>query len=550
MPMKVSFQIPSPGTSEAAMFTLSPDGRHLAFVGTGAGPSRLWLRDIESLEPRELSGSEGATYPFWSPDGQYLGFFAQGKLKKIAIAGGAPLTLCDAVDGRGGTWNRDDVVVFSPGPTSPLFRVSAAGGVPAAVTALAPDDPSAGHRFPAFLPDGIHVLYTVSSERPDSTGLYWGTVAGGHAVRLRSDLTNALYAGPTAPGASGYLVFRHNDTLMAQRFDPTELRATGEMFPVAEDVPDDANRGFGAFSVSAGELAYRTGSAVTGRALVWRDRAGKRLSAIGQPSAFGGGFKLSPHDTTVAIGIFSGSVTYLWLQDLHQSALSRLTFLPAKSPVWSPDGNSLVFARQDLRMSTADIYRQAITRGQETLLLHGGINALPFDWSPDGKWIIYQQQDQKTGLDLWLLPLDGDRKPVPYLRTPFNETLAAFSPDGRWVAYQSDESGRMQIYLQTMPASGAKYQISSAGGTQPQWRRDGKELFYISTDGKLVAVPTALGARIEVGAPQVLFSGVESRDYAASRDGQRFLMNLAAGGEGTGSRFLTVVLNWTTGLKQ
>ena len=550
MPVKVSFQIPPPmGTSEAGMFTLSPNGRHLAFVGIGAGPSRLWLRDIESLEPRALADSEGATYPFWSPDGQYLGFFAQGKLKKIAIAGGAPLTLCDAADGRGGTWSRDGVIVFSPGSTSPLFRVSAAGGVPAPVTVLAPDDPSAGHRFPAFLPDGIHVLYTASSERPDATGLYWSTVAGGNSVRLRSDLTNALYAGPTAPGAPGYLVFRHDDTLMAQPFDPTGMRSTGEMFPVAEDIPDGANRGFGAFSVSAGELAYRTGSAVTNRTLVWRDRAGKRLGAIGQPSAFGGGVRLSPDDTTAAIGIFSGSLTYLWLQDLHQGVLSRFTFLPGKAPVWSPDGNSLVFARQ--YSGTADLYRQAITReGQEALLLHGGINALPLDWSRDGKWIIYQQQDQKTGLDLWLLPLDGDPKPVPYLRTPFNETLAAFSPDGRWIAYQSDESGRMQIYLQTMPAGGAKYQISTEGGTQPQWRRDGKELFYVSTDGKLIAVPTALGLRIEVGAPQVLFSGVESTDYAASGNGQRFLMNLAAGAEGSEARFLTVVLNWTTGLKQ
>jgi eukaryotic-like serine/threonine-protein kinase len=551
IPMKVSFQIPPPaGTVEASMFTLSPDGRHLAFVGIGAGPSRLWIRDLESLEPRALAGTEGVTYPFWSPDDQYLGFFAQGKLKKIAVAGGVPVVLCDASDGRGGTWNRDGVIVFSPGPSSPLFRVSAAGGVPAAVTVLAPQDPTASHRFPTFLPDGIHLLYMASSDRPDSVGLYLTSVAGGNSVRLRSDVTNALYAAPAAPGAPGYLLFRHNDTLMAQPFDPTELRATGEMFPVAQDVPDGRNRGFGAFAVSAGKLAYRAGSAVTNRSLVWRDRAGKQLGAIGEPSAFGGGVKLSPNNTTVAMGIFSGSATYLWLHDLHEGALSRFTFLPGKAPVWSPDGNSLVFARQE-DLSTTDVYRQAITReGQETLLLHGGINALPFDWSPDGKWIIYQQQDQKTGLDLWLLPLDGDRKPVPYLRTPFNETLAAFSPDGRWVAYQSDESGRMEIYLQTMPTGGGKYQISSSGGTEPHWRGDGKELFYISTDGKLVAVPMALGARIEVGVPEELFAGVESTDYAASRDGQRFLMNLAAGGERTGARFLTVVLNWTTGLKQ
>ena len=504
------------------------------------------MRDLESLESHAVPGTEGAIYPFWSPDSGSLGFFTQGKLKTTAIGGGSPRTLCDAVNGRGGTWNRDGVIVFSPGPVSPLLRVSAAGGPTAPVTTLARDDPSAGHRFPVFLPDGIHLLYTASSNKPDAVGLYWTTIDGGTGGRLLSDLTNALYAPRVDAGSPGYLVFRRGNSLMAQPFDPTALRTTGEVRPIVEGVAEDLNRGFGAFWASASVLMYRTGSSVANRALVWRSRGGTRQGPVGPPDALDQGFRLSPDDRTLALGVFSGDVTYLWLQDLRTNVISRFTFLPGKSPVWSPDGKSLVFARQDV---ISEIYRRAVTReGQEELLVNAGLNGLPFDWSSDGKWILYQRQEPQTGLDLWLWPVDGESKPVRYLQTPANETLATFSPDGRWIAYQSDESGQMQIYVQTMPASGVKYQISRGGGTRPRWRRDGKELFFISSDDKLVAVPMSLAARVEVGNPQALFSAVGVQDYTPSRDGQRFLMSEMDSREDAGARAITVTMNWMAGL--
>ncbi len=556
-PPSVRFQIPTPGTSAAEMFTLSADGRYLAFIASTGGPNALWLRDMEVLESHALAGTDGARYPFWSPDGRYLGFFAEGKLKKIAVAGGPPQTLCDATEGRGGTWNRDGVIVFSSGPTSPLFRVSAAGGVPAPVTTLVAGGSAGGHRFPVFLPDGVHLLYSVGSDQPDSAGLYLGALEGGTPVRLLPDVTNALYAPPAARGGRGYLVFRREETLMAQPFDAKTLKSTGEMFPIAAQVPTSVNSGFGAFSVSASALAYRTGGAISNRVLVWMDRAGKRLGAVAKPGAIGGVPTLSPDETTAAVGIVSGSQSDIWLQDLKRDVIGRFTFHPGVNvnPVWSPEGNRLVFAREELGSYSFDIYQKAAAgNGQEILLLRAGVNGFPLDWSPDGKWILYAQTGQKTALDLWLLPLEGDRTPIPYLQTPFNETArnGAFSPDGRWIAYQSDESGQNQVYVQTIPASGAKYQISTAGGTQPTWRRDGKELFYVSTDQKLMAVSIALGARVEPGTPQALFPVSQVgpvTGYAPSRDGQRFLVNVPAGAEGVAAPPITVVLNWTAGLQ-
>jgi Tol biopolymer transport system component len=530
------------------MFALSDDGRRLAFIASDGSRTQVWLREMDTLEPHALAGTDGATYPFWSPDGGYVGFFAQGKLKKISVAGGPPQTLCDAADGRGGTWNRDGIIVFSPGPNSPLSRVSAAGGLPSPLAGLARGDASSAQRFPMFLPDGIHLLYTSSSSKPDTDGVYLATLEGSTSERLLPGSGNALYAPPATASGLGYLVFRRQNTLMAQPFDIKASKTVGEMRPLAEDVPDGGNLGFGAFSVASSAVVYRTGGAFANRSVVWMDRAGKQLGEVAKPNIFGQGLRLSPDDTTAALGIFSGSLNNVWLQDLRSDTLSRFTFLPGKNPVWSPDGKRLAFVRQTA--ATADFYQKATGgNGQEELLLHAGINGTTLDWSPDGKWILYHQQERQTGLDLWLLPLDGDRTPVPYLQTPSSEAFGAFSPDGHWVAFQSDETGRNQIYVQTMPSSSAKYQISTAGGTLPQWRRDGKELFYVTTDGTLMAVPMALGAPVRAGAPHALFAGVETREFAPSRDGQRFLVNVPAVGERAALPPLTMVLNWTSELK-
>ena len=553
-PQSVRFQIAPPGQTPAEMFALSPDGQMLAFIATKGGAEQLWVRPLDALEPRPLQGTEGATYPFWSPDGAFLGFFAQGRLKKIAVAGGPPQTLCDSAGGRGGTWSRDGVILFSAGPTSPILRVAAAGGVASAVTKLGSGVD--GHRFPAFLPDGTHFLYNAGSNRPEFAGLYVGEVNGTPPVRLLGDQTNALFV----PGdrGQGVLVFRRDETLMAQPFDLTGLKFSGEMFPLADQVPTTTNTGNGAFSASSsGTLAYRSGGAASNRELVWFDRSGKRLGVATKAAAFLGPIAISPDQRTIAAQINTGSQTDIWLQDLGRDVITRFTFRPGvnRNPLWSPDGKRLSFAFAGSSAYSFGLFvKPASGGGAEELLLEGGVNAFGMDWSPDGRWIVYQQQGQTTGLDLWLLPLEGDRKPVPYLQTPFDDTFARFAPGSaagpRWMAYQSSESGQAQVYVQSIPPSGAKYQISTSGGVQPTWRADGKELFYITPDRKVMAASVELGASVAPGTPHELFTNSGATAYAPSRDGQRFLLNVPAGGEGTTVSPVTIVLNWASSLKR
>jgi Tol biopolymer transport system component/predicted Ser/Thr protein kinase len=553
------FQIPPPGNAEAEMFTLSPDGRYLAFIASDDGPSKLWLRAMDALDSRAVAGTEGASFPFWSPDGQDLGFFAEGKLKKIAMAGGPSQTLSDAANGRGGTWNRDGVILFSAGPTSPILRVSSAGGAPTPVTDLGGGADAEGHRYPAFLPDGRHFLYNVGSNKPDASGLFLGSLDGAAPVKLLPDVTNALYASPAVPGGSGLLLFRREGTLMAQPFDASGLRTTGEVLPIAEQVALGANglNTFGAFSMAPnGTLVYRTGGPAANRELVWVDRIGRRVRTETKPAAIENPYSLSPDEKTLTVSIGAGSNSDLWLQDVERGVLTRYTFRAGtnRNPIWSPDGSQLIFSTIDVGGYSYDIYRESTSGGGKVeLLLHADRNLLTTDWSPDGKLIAYQQPVPVTGWNLWLLPLDGDRKPVPYLQTAFDEQNARFSPGPaggpRWMAYQSNESGRNQIYIQAIPASGAKYQVSTTGGTIPRWRQDARELFYLSADRKLMATPTSLGAHPQIGTPQEAFTIAGMTSFVPSRDGQRFLVNVPAGG-GTAATPITVVTNWQATLKK
>ena len=493
------FQIPPPGSSVAQVLALSPDGKYLAFVASDDGLSRLWVRAMDALDARPLPETDGATYPFWSPDARYLGFFAQAKLQKIAIAGGPSQTLCEATSGRGATWNRDGVILFSPGPTTPIFRVSSSGGVPTPVTTLASSGLE-GHRFPSFMPDGTHFFYNSEADMSSAAGLFVGSLDASAPVRLLSDQSQALYAPPAVPRGSGFLVFRREGTLMAQPFDASALRTTGETLPIAEQVATGANNDFGAFSIAAnGALAYRTGGAAANRELVWVDRTGRRLGTATSTAAIDETFSLSPNEKTLVMRIDTASSADLWLQDMGRSVLTRFTFRAGMntSPNWSPDSNDVVFALVRPGGFSTDIYKKAADNAEEEqLLLHAGINGYPTDVSPDGKFIVYQQTDAKTANDLWLLPLGRDHRPIVYLQTAFNEVNAHFAPglqdSPRWMAYQSDESGRDQIYIQAVPATGAKYQISTAGGTNARWRQDGNELYFMSADRKLMAVHVTL----------------------------------------------------------
>ena len=556
-PQSLRFQIPPPVNSVAQVFALSPDGKYLAFVATDDGPSRLWVRAMDALEARVLPETDGATYPFWSPDAQYLGFFAQAKLQKIAVAGGPSQTLCEATSGRGATWNRDGVILFSAGPTTPIFRVSSGGGVPTPVTTLSSNGLE-GHRFPSFLPDGRHFLYNSEADTSSAAGLFVGSLDAAAPVRLLSDQTQALYAPPAVPRGSGFLVFRRGGTLMAQPFEASALRTTGETSPIAERVATGANNDFGAFSIAAnGALAYRTGGAAANRELVWVDRTGGRLGTATKATAIDDTFALSPDEKTLAMRIDTASSADLWLQDLGRSVLTRFTFRAGMNtrPNWSPDSNDVVFALVRPGGFSTDIYKKtAGNAGEEELLLHAGINGYPTDWSPDGKFIVYQQTDARTADDLWLLPLGRDHSPILYLQTAFNEANAHFSPgpqeSHRWMAYQSDESGRDQIYVQAVPATGAKYQISTAGGTNPRWRQDGHELYFMSADRRLMAVPVTLGASLQIGMPRELFTTAGMTYFASSRDGQRFLINQPARGEAAATAPITVVTNWQAGIRR
>jgi eukaryotic-like serine/threonine-protein kinase len=554
----VRFQVPLPEKVTQPNFKASPDGRYIALTALQGGRGRLWIKALDSLELRELPGTENASYPFWAPDSASIGFFAQGKLKKIAVAGGPPVTLCDATDGRGGTWNRDGVIVFSPASGAALLRVSSNGGVPAPVTKLI--TPADIHRFPAFLPDDRHFLYTITGDKADTSGIYAASLDGGSPVRLQPDLSNAEYVPPAAPGRAGNLLFRRETTLMAEPFDPGKLSAIGELFPVAEQVADAPNRNNAAFSASLpGLLVYSASSQIANRELVWMDRSGKRSGTLGTTGQISTA-ALSPDDSKISYTLGNQNQSMdLWLMDVARGVPSRLTFRPglSRDGVWSPNAGRIAFTSQsDPSTPGFRLYQKPTSgAGSEELLTGGEVhNATLDDWSMDGKWIVYSQQDPKTGWDLWLLPMQGDGQPISYLQTRFDELFAQFSPDGKWMAYVSNESGQTQVYVQSIPAGGAKWQVSAAGGTQPRWRRDGKELFYLSTDHKLTAVPVRVGSSFEAGRPEVLFEVQSASDtiigrwtYQPAADGKRFLVTADVAGS---AQMLTVVLNWQVGLKR
>ncbi|MBI3666800.1 MAG: serine/threonine-protein kinase, partial [Acidobacteria bacterium] len=531
---------------------VSPDGRRLAFTATDAfGKTQLWVRPLDSLSAQPLPGTEGASYPFWSPDSRFLGFFAAGKLKKIEASGGPPQTLCNAPVPRGGAWGSDGVIVFAPSFT-PLFRVSAAGGEPQPVTSLDASRSEVAHRWPQFLPDGKHFLFLAFGS-PENTGIYLASLDSKDRTRLLGENSSAAYA-------SGYLLFLRERTLLAQPFDAARLQMIGEAVPVDEPVQIDSLLR-ARFSVSrSGVLVYD--SIVGGsRRLLWFDRAGKQLSSVGDPGDYLN-LNLSPDDQRVAANrrdSQTGTVD-IWLFELSRGVTSRFTFGPgiAGGPVWSPDGSRIAFS--STRDGPWNLYEKLSNGGSDEPLLKSSNNKFAMGWSPDGRFLLYAlyaEQDPKTNSDLWILPLEGGGKPFPFLRSAFNESQGQFSPDGRWIAYTSNESGKSEIYVRPFSGAeagaGAKAQISSNGGTGPRWRRDGKELFYVAPDNKLMAVVVKAGAGAfqAGGVPQPLFK-TRAADfnflYAVAADGRRFLVISQA--EQAASAPATVVLNWNAGLRR
>jgi serine/threonine protein kinase len=548
-PTEVRSDINTPQTSEPFSFALSPDGKQIAFVASGDGASRLWLRSLSATTAQPLAGTEGAAFPFWSPDSHSVGFFADGKLKRLDLGGGAAHTVAPAAAGCGGTWNADGIMLYAPTANSPLFRVPASGGQAMAATKLGRQR---SHRFPSFLPDGRQFIFYGASS-PD-----YGTFLGS----LDSPDTQLLTPGDNAGVflSSGWLLSIREGSLVAQRLDLERKALTGDPVTVA-DGAEDSEYSSSALSVSAaGLIAYRTGG-VSRRQLAWFDRAGKLLGPLGPPDENNlYAPRVSPDGHRVALSRAVQGNTDIWLLDGTRT--SRFTSDAARDrfPIWSPDGSRIAF--ESNRKGQRDLYQKSSSgAGAEELLLESSQAKVPSDWSPDGRFVLYISIDPQAGYDLWVLPMDGDRKPWVFLKTSFNIKLATFSPDGRWVAYMSDETGRMEIYIRPFGGSAAssaaaQWQVSTAGGVFPRWRSDGQELYYLGPPSEMMAAPImGTATTLTPGAPVALFhtriygggtDNLQGGQYDVSRDG-RFLINTVLDDP---SGPITLLQNWRPEVKK
>jgi Tol biopolymer transport system component len=445
-------------------------------------------------------------------------------LKKVKLGGGPAVTLCDALQGRGGSWSRNGAIVFAPNTTGTLYRVPAQGGKPEPVTALDTAGGEVSHRWPWFLPDGRHFLYTSRNSDPARSSLYAGDLESNQRQRIHNIGSNAVYSPPN------FLLFATQRTLMAEAFDAAGLRTRGEPFHIADQVDLITANLQGSFSASqTGVVAYYSGDASRISAqLSWFDRSGNKLATVGEPGNF---VKpaISPDGHTLAVDrLDSQSGAYgIWQYDLGRGSATRFTFEARQDgyPVWSPDGGSIVFAGN--HDGHSQLYRKSTANAaKEEILLESPFDKFPSDWSRDGQYLIYYQIDPVTKYDLWALPLTGNTKPFPILQTGFNEHRATLSPDVHWLAYTSDETGQDEVYVQSFPTAGKKWKVSVDGGSRPVWSHDGKELFYISSDRKLVVSTVKGGATLEIGSPHPLFATRQSitRFFDVSPDGRRFLM--------------------------
>ncbi len=547
-PSPVRFEISTPeGVTSIDAHRVSPDGRYLTFNATDAsGKTRIWVRPLSAVAAQPLAGTEGAGRPFWSPDSRFIAFFAEGKLKKVEVSGGPPQKICDAPRGSDGSWSSKGVVLYDGQGNDPIMKVSAAGGVPSVAVKLDTARKETVVGWPEFLPDGRRFLYMVQGEKPEDSQYRLASLDSSRWKAVAPAQSLVTYAPP------GYLLFVRDKTLVAQRFDAASGKVEGEPVPVAEQV-GATGVGLARFSVSrTGVLAYRTGE--TGSRLVWVDRSGRELGTLGDPAEYYDTM-LSPNGDRLALlmGDPQSGKSNIWIRDLARGTTTRFTFgaNDDANAVWSPDGKTIVFSSN--RGNDFQLFQKSASGvGAETKLLETDERKFPHEWSRDGRYITFQSRSKKTGWDVWVLPTFGDRKPFPVVQTPFAETRASFSPDGRWLAYQSNESGRAEVYVQAFPdPAGGRWQISPSGGTEPVWRADGKELFYLGPDLKLMSVPIPGGESLQPGAPVALFpahvQAITVRNhYLATADGQRFLFLSPPGREAMSPT--TVVLNWNAGL--
>jgi Tol biopolymer transport system component len=555
-------ELPPDGTFFGSV-ALSPDGRRIAFTATGSdGQSMLWVRALDSSAVM-IAGTEGASFPFWSPGGQSIGFFANGSLKRAKVAGGTPQIVCEALDGRGGTWNANGTILFSPSRESGLVRVPDGGGSPTPVTTV--DRPNErGHLWPQFLPDGNHFLYLADSRLPEHHNLFVGSLgAAENPKRLFHIVSEVRYT------PEGYLIFAAIDgKLMARAFDATRLETAGEPFAIAAEVLQPWDHDHKAdFSVSENGLLTFRGLRGLDTRLVWRDATRMQSALLETPTQYSEP-SISPDQKRVAVSVFAPRpspqfgigatkvTSDIWIVDAESGAHTKFTFDPAAefAPVWSPDGTRMVFSSN----GGGDVHLyQKRTDGsgdEERLPIAAAGWKAAQAWSPDGHDLVFATSSPETRTDLWRLPMttSGDRTPVLLLGTRFSEEQATISPDGRWMAYTSDESGRSEVFVRRFPSGDGKWQISTDGGGDARWRADGRELYYVADDRRLMAVSVKTGATFDRGAVTPLFDtgmrphwAAARNHYDVSRGGQFLVMSPVVDERAVP---FTIVVNWAAHL--
>jgi Tol biopolymer transport system component/DNA-binding winged helix-turn-helix (wHTH) protein len=542
-------EVTTPSTADPTSVAISSDGLKIVYVAISEGRSQLRLRLLDTGVERSLPGTDGALFPFWSPNNRSVGFFADGSLKRTDIDGGLPRILADAPAGRGGSWNREDVILFTPNAGGPIFRVSASGDGPAMpVTEIE----AGSHRHPRFLPDGHHFLYFVTGAG-GARGVYVGDLKGSESPKRLSLPADAAVEFV----APNHLLFVTQAALFAQTFDPGKFELGGDAFRLAEQVTVDAAMNRAAVSASDnGSIIYRTGSGGGQRQFIWFDRRGQETEHVGEPDGSGVlGPALSPDGHHVAMYRTVDGNSDIWLMEVERGVRERFTMDSAGevNPVWSPDRRRIAFSSN--RDGAYDLYTKSVSGPETELLLKTEDPKSASSWSPNGRYLLYRSTGPDTGYDIWALPFDEagkPGKPFPVVETKAEEREAEFSPNGKWIAYQSTFSGRSEIYVQSFPpdASSILLPVSTTGGAQPRWGSN-NELFYIALDGQMMSVPIHYSSgdrEIHPEPPVSLFAtrvggAVHSNDrqqYVVSLDGKRFLMNTLT--ESTSP--ITVILNW------
>jgi Tol biopolymer transport system component len=544
---EIRLELTTPSTPDPASLALSPDGRTLVFLAGGGDVPRLWTRGLADANARSLAGTEYASFPFWSPDGRVIGFFAEGKVKAIDLQTRVVRTLSAAPVPAGAAWSRDGVILHPLVPDSPLFRTTGSGGALEQATQLAAGQ--TGHRGPTFLPNGRHFLFYAAGSA-DARGIYVGELGTFRIRRLLDADTPAVFVSP------GHVLYMQNATLFAHGFDPATTTLRGEPFAMIEHVAVDRSAGLAAVSASsAGTIAYRTGRAGQQRQLMWFDRQGTALARIGVPEERGPLYgSISPDGRRLAVQRAMDGNTDIWLVDLERGPSVRFTSDPHAdiAPMWSPRGDRIAYASQV--DGVFDLFDKPLDRGEHHVLLHTGEAKQITDWSRDGRYLLYRSvmTTPSADMDIWAVALDGNRTPFAVVQTPFEERDGQFSPDGTWIAYQSNESGRHEVYIQPLKSGGGeRLRISTNGGVQARWRADGRELFYLTPEGQLMAVPIESvdgGRSLRPGAAVPLFQtrlgatqGVALHSYVVAPDGERFLLDSVVEQQAAP---IALILNW------